>query len=62
MVNRPLEPRVSSPNPLCTCEWVVHDTGSQSGSRVRVRETPGCKIHDKREEPSDSRGSESKEP
>lgn len=55
------EPRTSSPMPLCTCEWVMHDTGTM-GNAVRVQETPGCKIHDKRKEPSDSRGSEPKEP
>lgn len=55
------EPRVSSPIALCTCQWVGRDHG-QGSMPVRVRETPGCIIHDKREETNDSTGSEPSEP
>lgn len=48
--------------PLCTCEWVMRDTGTM-GNPVRVLAMPGCKVHDKQsKETSDGRGSESKEP
>lgn len=38
--------------PLCTCQWAARDHG-QGSMPVRVREMPGCPIHDKREETTD---------